>query len=306
MRAGVSCSSSVLNDNFGEATRMSGARSQHVHVVAQVVLLAAFAACKPAPRTTSAPAFRAVAAIGETLTLESKILGETRVINVYVPPDYATSKERYPVLFMPDGGMKEDFPHIVGSVDVSIKNGIIRPVIVVGVENTVRRRDLTGPTTVPEEMKAAPLAGGHTKFRAFLRDELKPMIAARYRTTNESAIVGESLAGLFVIETLLVEPTLFDGYIAADPSLQWNHYELASTAAARLAWWNAGPRTLYFATADEPVIHDGVALLLSALRIQAPPIVWRYEPMPDEHHGTIFPTAALHGIRMLFAAPDAP
>lgn len=251
----------------------------------------------------SAPATTKVAAIGATLTLHSKILGEDRVINVYVPPDYETSKDRYPVLYMPDGGMKEDFPHIVGSADVSIKNGIIRPVIVVGVENTVRRRDLPGPTSVPEEQKAAPLAGGNEKFRAFLRDELKPMIAARYRTSDESAIVGESLAGLFVIETLLVEPTLFDGYIAADPSLQWNEHELARSAAARLAWWTAGPRTLYVATADEPDIQQGVAMLVSALRIQAPPIVWRYEPMPEEHHGTIFPTAALRGIRMLFAAP---
>lgn len=253
----------------------------------------------------SAPASSAVAAIGETLTIESKLLGEKRVINVYVPPDYATSQERYAVLYMPDGGMKEDFPHVVGSVDVSIKNGIIRPVIVVGVENTERRRDLPGPTTVPSEMKAAPHAGGNDRFRAFLRDELKPLIAARYRTTTESAIVGESLAGLFVIETLLVDPTLFDGYIAADPSLQWNEHELARSAAARLAWIT-GPRTLYVATADEPDILEGVAMLVSALRIQAPPIAWRYEPMPGEHHGTIFPTAALRGIRMLFAAPDAP
>lgn len=255
------------------------------------------------PRTIAALPTTNLAAIGETLTLESKILGEKRVINVYVPPDYATTTERYPVLYMPDGGMKEDFPHVVGSVDVSTKNGIIRPVIVVGVENTERRRDLVGPTTMPEEMKAAPHAGGHDKFRAFLRDELKPMIAARYRTTSESAIVGESLAGLFVIETFLVEPTLFDGYIAADPSLQWNDYELALTSAARLGTWTAGPRTLYVATADEPIIHAGVDMFVSALKIQAPPVVWRYEPMPHEHHSTIFPTAALHGIRMLFAAP---
>ncbi len=284
---------------------MSGSCSQHAHRGAQLVVLVAAAACTPAPRAISAPASATVAAIGETLTIESKILGERRVINVYVPPDYATSQERFAVLYMPDGGMKEDFPHVAGSVDVSIKNGIIRPLIVVGVENTERRRDLPGPTTVPSEMKAAPHAGGNDRFRAFLRDELKPMIAARYRTTAESAIVGESLAGLFVIETLLVEPTLFDGYIAADPSLQWNEHALARSAASRLAWI-AGPRTLYVATADEPDIQDGVAMLVSALRIQAPPIVWRYEPMPDEHHGTIFPTAALRGIRMLFAAADAP
>lgn len=301
MRAGVSCSPSVLNEKFRKGPFMS--TPLVAQSCAQLAFVAALCACTPAPRSPTAPASSpGVAALGQTLALPSKILGETRVINVYLPPDYATSGERYPVLYMPDGGMTEDFPHVVGSVDVSIKNGIVRPVIVVGVQNTERRRDLVGPTTIPSEMQAAPHAGGNTRFRAFLRDELKPMIAARYRTTAESALVGESLAGLFVIETLLVEPTLFDGYIAADPSLQWNDYELARTAAARTAWLPAG-RTLYVATADEPMIHQGVDMLVSALRIQAPPLTWRYEPMPEEHHGTIFPTAALHGIRMLFAAP---
>ena len=35
---------------------------------------------------------------------------------------------------------------------------------------------------------------------------MKPLVGARCRVTSESAIVGESLAGLFVVETFLVEP----------------------------------------------------------------------------------------------------
>lgn len=57
------------------------------------------------------------------------------MINVYLPPGYAAGAERYPVLYLPDGGLAEDFPQISGLVDVSIKNGVIRPVIVVGIEN---------------------------------------------------------------------------------------------------------------------------------------------------------------------------
>jgi enterochelin esterase-like enzyme len=118
--------------------------------------------------------------------------------------------------------MTEDFPHVVGSVDVSIKNAVIRPIIVVGVQNTERRRDLVAATVVAEEREAAPHAGGADRFRAFLRDELRPAIAARYRTSAETAIIGESLAGLFALETFVVEPTLFDAYIAVDPSVWWN------------------------------------------------------------------------------------
>lgn len=239
--------------------------------------------------------------LGETLALDSKLLDERRVINVYVPPGYATSQARYPVLYMLDGGMGEDFPHVVGSVDVSIKNAVIRPVIVVGIENTERRRDLVGPTEIAEEREAAPHAGGSERFRTFIRDELEPMIEERYRTSDESAVIGESLAGLFVIETFLVEPTLFDSYIAADPSVWWNNQALVREEGPRLGWWSAGAKQLYIATSQ---MQDGVAHLKALLEIYAPPGVrWTHEPMHDEQHGTLFPTAALHGIRTVFAAP---
>jgi predicted alpha/beta superfamily hydrolase len=158
--------------------------------------------------------------IGETFTIDSKRLGESRRVNVYLPPAYAASAEtRLPVLYMPDGGLAEDFLHVAGLVQVLTGNGTMRPFILVGVENTQRRRDLTGPTESAEDRKIAPKVGGSAAFRAFLRDELMPQVRERYRTTKEAALVGESLAGLFVVETFLLEPDLFDTYVAIDPSL---------------------------------------------------------------------------------------
>ncbi|HEX8328983.1 MAG TPA: alpha/beta hydrolase-fold protein [Hymenobacter sp.] len=145
-------------------------------------------------------------------------MGEKRRINVYLPDGYAESATlRLPVLYMPDGGIKEDFLHVAGLVQVLVGNGTMRPFILVGIENTERRRDLTGPTTNEEDKKIAPRVGGATAYRAFIRNELMPEVKQRYRTTDETAIVGESLAGLFVVETLLLEPTLFDTYLAFRP-----------------------------------------------------------------------------------------
>jgi hypothetical protein len=65
------------------------------------------AACghAPSPPTKPAPTTTAVAALGETLTLDSKILGEQRVINVYLPPEYAKGG-KFPVLH-PDGASRK-------------------------------------------------------------------------------------------------------------------------------------------------------------------------------------------------------
>jgi predicted alpha/beta superfamily hydrolase len=266
------------------------------------VLVALAAACTSRPSCPpAAPPPPPRATLGDTIELDSTVLGERRVINVYVPPGYAESTERFPVLYMPDGGMGEDFPHVVGAVDVSTKNGVIRPVIVVGIENTERRRDLVGPTAVAEEREAAPNAGGADRFRTFLRDELEPLIAERYRITDESAIIGESLAGLFVVETFFLEPTLFDSYIAADPSVWWNEQVLVRGAAERLAGWTAGPKRLYLATSPEADEKGGVAELTAALAGAPAEVTWTHEPMPGTLHLTIYPTAALHGIRLVFA-----
>jgi predicted alpha/beta superfamily hydrolase len=62
--------------------------------------------------------------VGETFTIDSRILGETRRINVYMPPGYTESREaRIPVLYMPDGGLAEDFLHVAGLVQISVTNG---------------------------------------------------------------------------------------------------------------------------------------------------------------------------------------
>ena len=62
----------------------------------------------------------------QTFTVDSRVLGETRRINLYTPPGYERSRHaRYPVLYMPDGGMEEDFPHVANDVDVAIRAGEI-------------------------------------------------------------------------------------------------------------------------------------------------------------------------------------
>jgi predicted alpha/beta superfamily hydrolase len=263
------------------------------------------------PLTASPPAVpppTVPAASLSAFTIDSKLLGETRRINVYTPPGYAAHAEaRFPILYMPDGGMAEDFPHVTATVQELVTAGAIRPFLVVGIENTERRRDLTGPTEVESDRKIAPRVGGSAAFRKFLREELMPQVRARYRTTDEKAIVGESLAGLFIVETFLLEPDLFDTYIAISPSLQWNHGALAQGAGERLEALRGMKKTLYLTSADEEDIVRNTGLLAATLRAKAlPGVVWFYEPRPDQHHDTIYLAAAPQAFRRVLAPGGAP
>jgi len=241
--------------------------------------------------------------IGETFTIDSRVLDETRRINVYLPPGYHDSRDaRLPVLYMPDGGMAEDFLHVAGLVQVSVGNATMRPFLLVGIENTERRRDLTGPTENDEDKKIAPRVGGSESFRKFLREELIPEVKRRYRATDESAIVGESLAGFFVIETLLVEPELFESYLAFDPSLWWNNRALLKGAAKQLSAWPRVEKKLFFASSDEKGIVAVAEELAETLAVNAPAgLHWHYEKMPEEKHSTIYHPAALRAFRTVFA-----
>ena len=186
----------------------------------------------PTPASVSVQA-AAAAVKADTFLLASSVLSESRRINVFAPAGHGGKDAApLPVLYMPDGGQAEDFPHVAATVQALVAAGRMMPVLLVGIENTERRRDLTGPITVENDKKIAPRVGGSAAFRQFIRTELMPYIGANYRVTADKGIVGESLAGLFIVKTLLLDPALFDRYVAISPSLWWNDEALVRAADA--------------------------------------------------------------------------
>lgn len=237
----------------------------------------------------------------DSLVIESRVLHERRLINVQTPREYVDRARRFWVLYMPDGGMNEDFPHVTRAVDSLTKAGLIPPTIVVGIPNTERRRDLTGPTRVKSDSAIAPRIGGSAAFRAFIRDELIPMIDARYRTTGERAIIGESLAGLFIVETLLREPSLFQRYAAFDPSLWWNRGAILDSVPSMLPSSRA---TRAFIAVSRDGIDSLSTRFAGELDRAAPAALrWRFEPHPELTHANIF--SALEASALVFALRPA-
>jgi len=252
---------------------------------------AASAAAQPVPIT-----------VGETHTLASKPLAQERVVNVYLPAEYATSAKTYPVLYLIDGGLDQDFLHIAGTSALGALWARSQDVIVVGIATMDRRRELTGPTQDAALIKEFPTAGGSAAFRAFIRDEVMPMVAKSYRTSGETGVIGESLAGLFIVETYLNEPDLFDHYAAISPSLWWDDERLAKASAALLAKPTAKPHRLYLTIADEGrEMQTGLDRLTAALGASSRSgQSWCYAPRPDLTHATIYHTVSPEALQYLF------
>ncbi|MEE9363591.1 MAG: alpha/beta hydrolase-fold protein [Cellulophaga sp.] len=225
----------------------------------------------------------------DTFKIESKQVGETRIINVWTPPSYDNSKNSFPVLYMPDGGIKEDFPHIANTIAKLVKEKSIPSIILVGIENTERRRDLTGFSESEYDAQYCPLTDGAKNFRAFITNELFDEISKRYRLKNKRGIIGESLAGLFVMETFMQNPESFDFYIAFDPSLWWNNHYLVNNSNALLDEFPSKEIKLWFAGSSAEDISEYTNELAKVLKNDAPnKLKWKYSDEPNEKHNTIF------------------
>jgi len=227
--------------------------------------------------------------VHDLFTIESKHVEETRTIAVWTPSEYNSSSDSYPVLYMADGGIKEDFPHIANTLAKLIENSQIPPIILVGIENTERGRDLTGFSEVEEHEEYCPLTDGAKNFRNFITNELMSEINDKYRTNSEKGLIGESLSGLFVMETFFLEPEAFDFYIAIDPSFWWNNNYLVNNANEFLKDLPNKDIKLWFAGSNTTDISPYTNQLAEVLDKYAPgSLIWKYSYEPDEKHHTIF------------------
>src|SRR5689334_3390117 len=135
--------------------------------------------------------------------IQSKELGEKRILNIYLPEGYSKSDTvKYPVIYLLDGSADEDFIHVVGIVQFNNFEWINRvpKSIVVGIGTVDRRRDFTFPSTVAEEKKRYPTTGHSDQFISFIEKELQPLIEKQYHTNKSKTLIGQSLGGLLATE----------------------------------------------------------------------------------------------------------
>ncbi|SDM29257.1 alpha/beta hydrolase [Maricaulis salignorans] len=263
----------------------------------------ALAACQP--EAAPEPGTETPIIIGQEIAFDSAIYGGGRTITVSLPTSYGDGNRRYPVLYLVDGGVQQDFIPMAGMSVLGSLSTQYREFILVGVQTENRYVELTAVSELEDDLRWLPENGGADDYRRHLLDEVKPYIENRYRTSGEDAIIGESLAGLFITETFLRAPDSFDHYIAVSPSLWWRAEGLSHEAADLLAAGGFGGHSLFLTIADEGEdMQTGMDRLVAALEAGAPEdLTWWYQPMHDEHHHTIYNPATLQALRLVFA-PD--
>lgn len=141
-------------------------------------------------------------------------LNRYRKVIVYLPANYNSSKERYPVLYMHDGqNLFDEYFAPFGEWGIdealdTLQNLTGKYAIIVGIDNGIAKR-ITEYNF--EDNKKYGVAEGQL-YIDFLATVLKPFIDKKYRTKTEkvnTAIAGSSLGGLISTYAVLKYPKTF-------------------------------------------------------------------------------------------------
>ncbi len=242
-----------------------------------------------------------VSVIHDAHKISSQVLGEDRTVLVRVPASYSRGEAKYPVVYMLDAHPPQN-AMMAGILEQQTWGGVMPEVIIVGIQNTARVRDMT-PTRVADRAGS----GGGDKFLDYIEKEVIPLVERNYRTQPYRVLAGHSLAGLATINALVSRPVLFNAYVAASPFLHWDKDFVVNLARERFKTKENWNRTVYMALGDEPAYINAFNSFRSLLKGSAPKSLdWEFQQFPTENHGSVVLPAYYAGLRKVFAGWQPP
>lgn len=248
----------------------------------------------------------------EVVTIHSNILNEDRKLFIYKPSENSIyAPVAYPVIYLLDAEAQTRM--VAGQVSyLSESYPVIPKMIVVGIGNTDRSRDLTPTHSIigfdgkPDTSVNAfgKTSGGGEKFIQFIQQEVMPYVEKNYHPAPYKIFTGHSLGGLMMFYSLLSHPEMFNAYIAISPSLFWDKQWALQQASDK---WKPGTslnKILFFSDGSEGGQFHSDALSMDSLlkKNKLQHLKFKYVYYPDESHISEPVKAFYDGIRFVY--PD--
>ena len=184
--------------------------------------------------------------VGEYKKIYSKILNEERKLIIRLPPGYDKTNLVYPVLYLLDADWESFFLSGVATTEYLNGYGLIPKMIIVGICNTDRNRDM-----LPVKREDGTESGGAKNFLRFITEELMPYVKEHYRTASYNLLFGGSNAGLFTVYALFESPEMFNSCIAASPMIGHCPDFMHKLAGDAILQKNLSSRFLYMIYGDD-------------------------------------------------------
>jgi hypothetical protein len=157
---------------------------------------------------------------GDYFKFESRAVGRSYHIYVSLPEGYdALESTEYPVVYLLDGDSL--FPilatnHLFLNYDEDLPKAIVVGIAYGSFDPEMNKRGYDFSAPAPD---ATSEQGGAPMFLSFLKSELLPEVEKRYRADSTRRVLfGQSRGGYMVLYSAFIEPDLFWGRIASNPS----------------------------------------------------------------------------------------
>jgi predicted alpha/beta superfamily hydrolase len=257
----------------------------------------------------------------EVWDVPDPVSGRGYQVYVALPPSYAKQPQRrYPVLYVTDADYA--FPIIRQLARrLNVEGPQIEEFILVGLSygkgedgGVSRQRDYTPTPNGPSTAPANAVHGQARAYQAYLRDQAKPYITARYRTDPARALfLGHSYGALLGTQILFTEPGMFNGYVLGSPSLWYDkrhalklearyaqqHRDLTANVFLYVGAYEAlrkGDRR-YNQTVD--MVADNRALEAALQSRKYPGLKLKSVVLNDEDHLTVAPRGFMQALKYL-------
>ena len=239
----------------------------------------------------------------EVRTIKSTSTGRSYDLYVRKPVDYDKNKQqKYPVLYLLDG--QWDFKLLDSVIGGLLYDKAMPDILVVGIAYSGERPDYNALramdyTPVPSDAKGS---GEGPKFLSFLKSELIPLIEANYRADPARRILGgHSFGGLFTLYAMFTDSSLFWGYLAGSPDLEFaDHFIVKQEEEFAKTHKDLPVRIFFAAGGDESPLAPRIAFVRTFAGRNYNGLHWDGRVIEGEGHASAKPEFYSLGLRFLF------
>jgi Putative esterase len=222
-----------------------------------------------------------------TDTIQSKFLNESKLIHIYLPPDYYSSNDTYPLQVVLGYYSRTRMYY-------SISDYLSR---------TYHMFELNQLHTIPESIVVSvgnPNSKNMSEYNKFIVQEVIPLINKKYRKSHFKTIIGHSIGGELVLHSILDENSPFHAFYSSAP-VNSDYFIKELSSEDKLSSLRKSKKRLFLAASQKDYFYVGNAKLINTFnKIDSETFLFKSTLKSSDNHHTIFPVTITDALFFIF------
>lgn len=222
-----------------------------------------------------------------TDTIQSQLLNESKLIHIYLPPDYYSSSDSYPLQVVLGSYSRTHMYY-------SISEYLSRP---------YHMLELHQLHTIPESIVVGvgnPNSNNMNEYDKFIVQEVIPLIEKKYRRCHFKTIIGHSRGGELVLRTLLDENSPFQAFYSS-ALVNSDYFIEELSIEEKVSFLKESKKQLFIAASKKDYFYEGnVKLIVAFNEIDSETFLFESVLKQSDNHHTIFPVTIADALFFIF------